>query len=99
MTKRYYFDVRTGLVTIKRAADARDVPSPEEIKEWMATGAAPVTEEPDRCPTCGRSEECACGNCSYCDESGVPMAPWQRGSQSAPTGTEDNRGETPQGVR
>ena len=69
--KGYQWDEERGMAAINPSPEACDTPSPDELKHWQATGEVPYTEELDRCPGCGRAEECACKDCRYCVE-GVP---------------------------
>jgi hypothetical protein len=73
MNPRYSFDKKRGLSMIHHDPAARDVMSPDEVKQWMAGGERPDTydHEPDRCPSCGRSERCECPDCRFCIN-GVP---------------------------
>lgn len=89
MNQRYHFDQERGLTTIRRSADARDYLTPAEVKSWMGSGVMPGTgladEEPDRCPTCGRAEQCACPGCEYCGDGDLRVP---RRRRTDPTGTE-----------
>jgi len=76
MSNRFYFDTTIGMTRIRRSDDARHYASPAAMELWSKTGIAPDLEEVVeelRCPTCGRTEQCCCPDCPYCDPvTGVP---------------------------
>lgn len=74
MSDRYFWDEERGMTAIRQSPDARlelALP-PKEVRRWCATGVRPQTEEPARCPTCGRAEGCCCEDCPHCDAEGRP---------------------------
>ncbi len=71
MNGRYHWDNERSLATINRSPNARDYPTPDEVKQWMAGSSVPYTEEPDRCLSCGRAEQCECVDCRFCTD-GIP---------------------------
>jgi hypothetical protein len=78
MNPRYYFDPERDMPTINRHPEARHYPSPDEVRAQVSGGQSNVSrfddeeDDPDRCPTCGRAEDCECQGCGYCDEHGTP---------------------------
>ncbi len=62
--KRWYNDPSTGLPTIRRASDAREYQTPEEVKRMVAGG-----EEPDYGEFQGTCAKCAkpYGTCDHYD--------------------------------
>ena len=92
MNRRYYWDGERGLTVIRRSPDARRYPMVAEVKAWMGSGTAPAPEyEPDRCPTCGRTEQCACPGCQYCGDGDLRVPRFRR--RTDPTGTEGGPGD------
>ncbi len=68
---QYRWDDERGMASINRSPDTRDLPTADELKRWLTEGAMPYTQEPDRCPACGRAEQCECPDCRFCD-GGIP---------------------------
>ena len=60
---RWYDNPATGLPTIRRAPEAREAATPEQVRAWMQDGALAPAIEPednedcDHCPTCGQSTD------------------------------------------
>ncbi len=54
MRKGCHWDEERGMIQIDQSPEARPIPTPEEIKQWMATGVMPRGED---------EEPCNCGEC------------------------------------